>query len=118
MAKAIVEGAAPVNGCPVGGEKVAKNIAEIMGVDSGESVRLTAFVKCNGDCEKATKNYTYSGVKDCRMLALGVLSRTEFRAKWMNEDMKTAKKALKEIREEMLVEESRMIRDETGAGEM
>lgn len=69
MAKAIVEGAAPVNGCPVGGEKVAKNIAEIMGVDSGESVRLTAFVKCNGDCEKATKNYTYSGVKDCRMLS-------------------------------------------------
>ena len=35
--------------------------------------------------------------RDCRMLELGVLSKEEFRAKWMNEDLKTSGKAIQEI---------------------
>ena len=35
--------------------------------------------------------------RDCRMLELGVLSKEEFRAKWLNEDVKTAYKAIQEI---------------------
>lgn len=69
LAAAIVKGEAPVNACPVGGEQVGKKIAEIMGVEAGESVRMVAFVKCQGDCEKTKMDYEYTGVEDCAMLS-------------------------------------------------
>ena len=65
LASAIVKGEAPVNGCPVGGASVGEKVASIMGVEVGESTRLTAFVKCQGDCQKTTSLYKYSGVEDC-----------------------------------------------------
>ncbi len=68
LAAAIAKGEAPVNACPVGGEKVGKVIAEIMGVEAGESKRMTAFVKCAGICEKTSLNYEYTGVEDCTMV--------------------------------------------------
>ncbi len=70
LAAAIVKGEAAVNACPVGGEAVAKNVAAIMGVEAGSSVRMCAFVKCAGDCQKAGRDYEYEGEKDCRMVAL------------------------------------------------
>ena len=70
LAAAIAKGEAPVNACPVGGAAAAAKIGEIMGQEAGESVRMTAFVKCAGDCEKAGQSYEYTGVKDCRMAAL------------------------------------------------
>ncbi|MDD3368000.1 MAG: RnfABCDGE type electron transport complex subunit B [Lachnospiraceae bacterium] len=69
LAAAIAKGEAPVNQCPVGGEEVGKQIAAIMGVEAGESVRQVAFVHCAGDCEKATESYDYSGISDCQMKA-------------------------------------------------
>lgn len=69
LAAAIAKGEAPVNACPVGGEPVGKQIAEIMGVEAGESTRMVAFVKCQGDCEKAKVDYEYTGVEDCAMLS-------------------------------------------------
>ncbi|MGN0130913.1 MAG: RnfABCDGE type electron transport complex subunit B [Lachnospiraceae bacterium] len=69
LAAAIAKGEAEVGTCPVGGEPVAKKIAEIMGVEAGESVRMTAFVKCKGDCDKTKVDYDYSGVTDCNMLS-------------------------------------------------
>ena len=68
LAAAIAKGEAPVNACPVGGESVGKKVAAIMGVEAGESVRMTAFVKCAGDCEKTTQIYEYTGVEDCGMV--------------------------------------------------
>ncbi|HJD40152.1 MAG TPA: RnfABCDGE type electron transport complex subunit B, partial [Candidatus Blautia stercoripullorum] len=53
LAAAIAKGEAPINACPVGGAAAAAKIGEIMGQEAGESVRMTAFVKCAGDCEKA-----------------------------------------------------------------
>lgn len=70
LAAAIVKGEAKVNGCPVGGEAVAKEIAAVMGVELEESVRLAAFVKCSGNCETAKEDYVYSGIKDCRMASM------------------------------------------------
>ena len=70
LAEAIAKGEAPVNGCPVGGEPVGKRIAEIMGVEAGEKERMTAFVKCAGDCDKAGKEYVYTGIETCTMAAL------------------------------------------------
>ena len=69
LAAAIAKGEAPVNACPVGGEPVGKQIAEIMGVEAGEATRMVAFVKCQGDCEKAKVDYEYTGVEDCAMLS-------------------------------------------------
>ena len=68
LAAAIAKGEAPVNACPVGGEPVGKKVAAIMGVEAGESVRMTAFVKCAGDCDRTTKIYEYTGVEDCSMV--------------------------------------------------
>lgn len=69
LAAAIAKGEAPVNACPVGGEKVGKLIAEIMGVEAGDSVKQVAFVQCQGDCDKTKKDYEYSGIEDCKMLS-------------------------------------------------
>lgn len=68
LAHAIAEGKAPVNGCPVGGEPVGKAIADIMGVESVESEKMVAFVKCQGDCDRTRVDYEYTGNRDCAML--------------------------------------------------
>lgn len=67
-AAAVVKGEAPVTVCPVGGAACAKAIGEIMGQEVAETARMTAFVKCGGDCEKAGTNYDYTGVEDCTMV--------------------------------------------------
>lgn len=69
LAAAIAKGEAPVNACPVGGEQVGKQVAQIMGVEAEESVRKVAFVQCQGDCDKTTLDYDYHGIEDCRMLS-------------------------------------------------
>lgn len=69
LAAAIAKGEAAVNACPVGGDPVGKKIAEIMGVEAGTAERMTAFVQCQGDCEKTKVDYDYHGIDDCRMLA-------------------------------------------------
>lgn len=69
LAAAIVKGEAPVNQCPVGGAPVASEVAQIMGVDAGDSKRMVAFVACNGTCDKTTRDYEYTGAKDCGMLS-------------------------------------------------
>ena len=69
LAAAIAKGEAPVNACPVGGAPVAAKIGAVMGEEVGETVRMTAFVKCAGDCEKTTELYEYTGVSDCKMIS-------------------------------------------------
>ena len=69
LAKAIANGEATVNACPVGGEEVGNKIAEVMGVSAGDSVKMVAFVKCAGTCEKAKTQYEYTGIEDCVMAA-------------------------------------------------
>ncbi|MBQ6834032.1 MAG: RnfABCDGE type electron transport complex subunit B [Lachnospiraceae bacterium] len=65
LAKAIVEGKAAVNACPVGGAPCADKIAAIMGVEAGSAVKNVAFVKCKGTCDKANVQYNYYGMEDC-----------------------------------------------------
>lgn len=68
LAAAIVKGDAKVNGCPVGGEPVGNEIAKIMGVEAGDSVKMTAFVKCQGTCDTTHPIYDYTGNEDCSMM--------------------------------------------------
>ena len=69
LAAAIAKGEAPINACPVGGEKVADQIAKIMGVEASSAEPMVAYVHCQGDCEKAKVDYDYTGAEDCRMMA-------------------------------------------------
>lgn len=65
LAKAISEGKAPVNACPVGGAPVGEKIAAIMGVEAGTAEKKVAFVKCKGTCDKTRVQYEYYGIEDC-----------------------------------------------------
>lgn len=69
LAAAIARGEAAVNACPVGGETVGRLVAEIMGVEPEAAVRKTAFVRCQGDCDRTAVDYEYHGAEDCRMLS-------------------------------------------------
>jgi Na+-translocating ferredoxin:NAD+ oxidoreductase RNF subunit RnfB len=69
LAAAIVKGEAPVNGCPVGGDAVGAQVADIMGVEAQAGNRQVAFVKCQGDKDRTRVDYEYSGIEDCRMLS-------------------------------------------------
>lgn len=69
LAAAIAAGEAPANACPVGGEAVGQEIARIMGVEAEKGVRMTAFVACQGDCDRTRSDYDYYGVEDCRMMS-------------------------------------------------
>ena len=68
-ADAVVKGQADPGRCSVGGAEVAKQVAAIMGVEVGASVRMRAEVACSGDCEKAKSKYAYKGLKDCVSVA-------------------------------------------------
>ena len=66
LAKAIAAGEAPVNACPVGGAAVAGKIGAVMGVDSSDAVKMVAYVKCAGTCDKAGIKANYYGISDCK----------------------------------------------------
>ena len=63
-AAAILSGEAPLNSCVVGGEDLAKELTEIMGVDSQKKEKKLAVVHCTG-CGSEFNKYDYHGAKDC-----------------------------------------------------
>lgn len=65
FAKAVVEGDAKSNGCPVGGQSCAEAVAAIIGEEAKVLEATTAFVKCKGTCDVAKEKYEYYGVTDC-----------------------------------------------------
>lgn len=68
-AEAVAEGRTDVGKCTVGGSETAKKLAEIMGVEAAESVRMRAQVMCSGTGEYAKKKYIYAGIPDCAAAA-------------------------------------------------
>jgi len=63
--KAIFEGKAAVDSCPVGGIPTANAISNILGVESNiANIPKVARVKCNG-AENAKAIYEYTGAKSC-----------------------------------------------------
>ena len=61
-AKALAEGRAKPGACPVGGESVTEQIAEILGVEADDTEKMVAFVKCCGTPEVASSKYEYKGI--------------------------------------------------------
>jgi electron transport complex protein RnfB len=64
-AEAIAKGEADVNRCSAGGSEVSRRVAEVMGVEAGETVRKRAQVMCSGTHEHTIKKYVYEGAHDC-----------------------------------------------------
>ncbi len=63
-AAAVVGSGADVSLCAAGGSSVAAQIAEIMGVAAGDTVRKVAQVQCTGGgCDHL--KYEYVGIEDC-----------------------------------------------------
>jgi len=69
FAGAVVAGEAPVNGCAPAGEKGAKAIGKIMGVDAGATEKLVARVLCQGENGIAKERYQYDGYQSCSTAA-------------------------------------------------
>ena len=53
------------NLCVPGGDKTAKSIAAILGVEAEDVVEKVAYVACNGNCQAAEKKFDYKGIKSC-----------------------------------------------------
>lgn len=64
-AKAVAAGEAPTNRCKPGGAAAAAKIAGIMGTETLDTIKETAFVRCNG-CKDATEDrYIFTGTPSC-----------------------------------------------------
>lgn len=66
LAKAIALEGAPINSCPIGGQKLIDDLAELLGQTADAAVRNVAVVKCQGDKTRAKDKFEYVGVRDCR----------------------------------------------------
>ena len=67
-AKALSNGSAKLtNLCVPGGDGVAKDIADILGVEAEDVVEKVAYVACNGSCEVSPRKYEYKGEPSCRL---------------------------------------------------
>ena len=56
--------------CPVGGNDVMKQVAEILGKEVAEKDPTVAVVRCQGGCEVRPKTTEYQGPKSCAISAL------------------------------------------------
>jgi len=70
FAQAVVEGKAPVNGCPVGGPELAAKLGTMMGVNPGDTKRMAATVNCQGTAERCKPKFRYQGMSDCLSASL------------------------------------------------
>lgn len=64
-AVAVVTDNDPVNKCTVGGEDCATRVAQIMGVEVGEMVKVFAVVHCGAHSDDCLKSTEYRGEKRC-----------------------------------------------------
>ena len=53
------------NLCIPGGDTVAQNIANILGIEAEDVVEKVAYVACNGKCGIVERKYEYQGPKNC-----------------------------------------------------
>ncbi len=53
------------NLCVPGADKVAKEVASVLGVEAQDVIEQVAFIHCFGDCDKRTQKDEYEGIKTC-----------------------------------------------------
>ena len=69
FADAVVRGAAPTNGCMVGGAQVAAQVAAVMGQEPLEVIPQIAVVKCQSNCDNVKQKYVYEGYDSCTAIS-------------------------------------------------
>lgn len=69
-AEAVITAGAKPNLCSVGGAGTAGKLGDILGLAVDMDDKMTAFVKCNGNCDAAKMNYKLEGVTDCLTASL------------------------------------------------
>ena len=65
FAEAVVAGRAKINGCPVGGEGVARKVAQVLGQEITNTASFVARVACGGLAGCTRQKFTYEGIKSC-----------------------------------------------------
>lgn len=65
FAEALVKGNSATNGCPVGGDEVASQIAEALGVKAKKVIKKVARIHCRGTHEAALDRGSYIGLTSC-----------------------------------------------------
>jgi electron transport complex protein RnfB len=65
FAEAVAKGDVSPNSCPVGGEEVASQIADILGVKPSEFIKKIARLHCRGTREAAKDRGIYVGISTC-----------------------------------------------------
>ncbi|OGU54510.1 MAG: electron transporter RnfB [Ignavibacteria bacterium RBG_13_36_8] len=67
----LVGGNAKVEGCPVGGQDVAEEIAKILGMEAGTSVKMVPRILCRGGNNEAVRKMAeYYGPLSCSVMNL------------------------------------------------
>ena len=74
LAEAIAKGEAKVSSCSVASPEAIASIAEIMGVEAGESVPMCAHITCAGDCNTAKKKFECCSQKGTEFAAFSIFS--------------------------------------------
>lgn len=69
FASRVVNEGAPLNGCPVGGFDVAKQIGGIMGQDISKGEQQYPIVLCNGGTN-CVNRFDYIGIEDCKAVMM------------------------------------------------
>ena len=65
LAAAIASGKADIHACPVGGNRTAEQIGNVLGIESESLAKKVAYVQCSGDCDHALAGANYIGIQDC-----------------------------------------------------
>lgn len=55
--------------CPVGGQTVMTQVAEILGLSASEAESMVAIVRCSGTCANRPRTNTYDGARSCAIAA-------------------------------------------------
>ncbi len=65
FAKAVVEGKAECDGCPVGGAKTAEEVAKILGVEVVKTAPIRPVIHCGAKNHEKLGRVPYEGVETC-----------------------------------------------------
>ena len=74
--KAADEGSLEGKLCPVGGQAVMQQVADILGMAVEASAPKVAVVRCNGTCENRPRLVEFDGAKSCRVQQMTGMGET------------------------------------------
>lgn len=62
--------------CPVGGQPVMEQVANLLGMTAESSAPKVAVVRCNGTCENRPRQASFDGAKSCRVQQMTGMGET------------------------------------------